>query len=231
MALEAVGSNPIIHPKKSKPQGLDFFIRFNIITRSVHQTGETMLKKVMIKITSRCEELSDSLFERFFGTADSFSEGDFDDIDFALEEALNAVADVDFDDGKEIKEPEDDGIIEIFTEGRLRITPDRFSLSYKETELTGMEGAQTTLSYSKSEPTLVSMLRTGGVNTALIFEPQKRHICSYQTPFMPFELCVRTLSMDNRLESDGEFAIEYVIEIRGATAEKNSLFLKIYDAE
>ena len=189
-----------------------------------------MLKKVMIKITSRCEELDDGLFNRFFGTDDSFRDGDFDETDYALEEALNAVADVELEDSNE-KEPEDDGLIEIYTEGRLRITPDRFSLSYEETELTGMAGAKTTLSYNKSEPTLVTMMRSGGVNTALVFEPQKRHICSYITPFMPFELCVRTLSMDNRLEADGEFSIEYVIEIRGATAEKNTLFLKIYDAE
>ena len=188
-----------------------------------------MLKKIMIKITSRCEELSDDMFERFFG-GDSFSEGDFDDVDFALEAALNAVADVKLDEGEK-KDPDDDGTIEIFTEGRLRTTEDRFSITYKETELTGMEGAQTTLSFSKSEPSLVTLMRSGSVNTALVFEVEKRHLCSYTTPFMPFELCVRTLSMDNRLETDGEFSIEYVIEIRGATAEKNSLFLKIYDFE
>ncbi len=188
-----------------------------------------MLKKIMIRITSRCEELSDDIFERFFG-GDNFSEGDFEDIDYALEAALNAVADVKLDE-KSKETAEDDGIIEIFTEGRLRTTPDRFSITYDETEITGMEGAQTTLGFNKNEPTLVTLMRAGSVNTALVFEQGKRHLCSYKTPFMPFELCVRTLKLDNRLEKDGEFSIDYVIEIRGATAEKNSLFLKIYDAE
>ena len=188
-----------------------------------------MLKKVMIKITSKCEELSDALFERYMGE-DGFSEGDFEEDDYALEAALNAVADVPLEFDKEEPEEEEDDVIEIYTEGRLRTTSDSFSLTYEETELTGMKGAKTVVSYNKSCPSLVSMTRTGNVNTALIFEPHKRHICSYNTPFMPFELCVRTLSMDNRLESDGEFALEYVIEIRGATAERNSLFLKIFDA-
>ena len=189
-----------------------------------------MLKKVMIKITSKCEELGDSLFERYFG-GDSFEDGDFDAVDYALEEALTRVADVDFDFSADGKEPEDDGVIEIYTEGRLRVTPDRVSLSYEETEITGMEGSKTVVSFLKSQPELVTMSRTGAVNTALVFEPKKRHICSYNTPYMPFELCVRTISMDNRLESDGEFSLEYIIEIRGATAEHNILSLKIFDAQ
>ena len=47
---------------------------------------------------------------------------------------------------------------------------------------------------------------------------------------MPFELCVRTVSLYNRIESDGELVLEYVIEIRGATAEHNKLFMKIFEA-
>lgn len=189
-----------------------------------------MLKKVMIKITSRCEELGDSIFERFFNSDDSFEDGDFDDVDYALEAALEAVADISFENSGDELPPEDDGIIEIFTEGRFRDTADRVAISYDETEITGMEGARTTISFNKSNPELVTMTRTGNVNTALVFEPKKRHICTYNTPYMPFELCVRTLSLDNRLENDGEFSIEYIIEIRGATAERNSLFLKIFEA-
>ena len=55
-----------------------------------------MLKKVMIKITSKCEELSDSLFDKIMGDG-NFEDGDFDDVDYALEAALNEVADVEFD--------------------------------------------------------------------------------------------------------------------------------------
>ena len=189
-----------------------------------------MLKKVMIKITSRCEELADSLFERYFGGEENFEDGDFDAIDYALEEALNRVADVEFDFSRDKEKTAEDDLIEIYTEGRLRTTAERVSLTYEETEITGMEGSKTVVSFLKSQPDLVTMSRTGAVNTALVFEPKKRHICSYNTPYMPFELCVRTIAMDNRLESDGEFNLEYIIEIRGATAEHNTLSLKIFEA-
>ena len=188
-----------------------------------------MLKKVMIKISSKCEELAEPLFERFLGE-ENFEDGDFDTIDYALEEALKRIADVEFDFSKDEEKPEDDGIIEIYTEGRLRVTPERVSLTYEETEITGMEGAKTTVSFLKSQPDLVTMSRIGSVNTALVFEPKKRHICSYTTPYMPFEICVRTIAMDNRIENDGELSLEYVIEIRGAAAEHNTLFMKIFDA-
>ena len=188
-----------------------------------------MLKKVMIRITSKCDELSDALFDKIVGEG-NFEDGDFDDVDYALEAALSEIADVPFDFSDEPKEEEDDGTIEIYTEGRLRTTSDQLSITYIESEMTGMEGSKTVISFNKSNPELVSMTRTGQVNTALIFEPHKRHICIYKTPFMPFELCVRTLSMDNRLEKDGEFNIEYIIEVRGATAEHNTLSMKLFDA-
>ena len=93
MALEAVGSNPIIHP----------ILKSNLRVAFFAKKEQKMLKKVMIKITSKCEELADSLFERYFG-GDNFEEGDFEADDYALEEALNAVADVEFDFGNEEKE-------------------------------------------------------------------------------------------------------------------------------
>ena len=185
-----------------------------------------MLKKVMIKITSKCEELSDSLFDRFMGN-DNFEDGDFDDIDYALEAALNEVATVEFEFENE-KEPEGDDLIEVHTEGRLRTTADRYSLSYVESELTGMEGATTTISFNRSNPSLLSMTRTGKVNTALIFEPEKRHICSYNTPFMPFELCIHTLKVKNNLLRTGVIELDYIIEIHGVQTERTIMKINVF---
>lgn len=189
-----------------------------------------MIKKVMIKIISKCEELSDEIFDSCFGDS-NFEEGDFDAIDYALEAALEHVADVKPNFGGEKAAEEDDGEMEICTEGRMRITGDRVSVTYDETEMTGMEGTKTMVGFFKSQPDIVTMTRTGTVKSSFTFEPKKRYICSYETPYMPFEMCIRTLSMDNRLETDGELSLEYVIEIRGATAEHNTLFMKLYDAD
>lgn len=129
-------------------------------------------------------------------------------------------------------EPQDDDegpqSMEMYSDARLRLTDDMFSLSYEESELTGMEGTSSQLSFMRSQPELVTMLRSGSVSTALVFEPNKRHFCTYKTPFMPFEVCVHTLRIDNKLLGDAAtLDLDYIVEIRGAQAERCKLHLEI----
>ena len=129
-------------------------------------------------------------------------------------------------------EPQDDGegpqSMEMYSDARLRLTDDMFSLSYEESELTGMEGTSSQLSFMRSQPELVTMLRSGSVSTALVFEPNKRHFCTYKTPFMPFEVCVHTLKIDNKLLGEAAtLDLDYIVEIRGAQAERCRLHLEI----
>ena len=54
----------------------------------------------------------------------------------------------------------------------------------------------------------------------------------YQTPIMPFEVCVHTLRVDNALAVDGQSVggtldLDYVIEIRGARAERCRMHLEV----
>ena len=63
------------------------------------------------------------------------------------------------------------------------------------------------------------MLRNGTVRTALVFEEGRRHICIYETPFMPFEVTVETDCVQNRIPEDGTLALSYTVEIKGASAE------------
>jgi uncharacterized beta-barrel protein YwiB (DUF1934 family) len=72
------------------------------------------------------------------------------------------------------------------------------------------------------------MIRSGSVSTALVFEPGKRHFCTYKTPYMPFEVCVHTIKVDNRLlDAEGTLDLDYVVEIRGAQAERCRLHLEL----
>ena len=76
---------------------------------------------------------------------------------------------------------------------------------------------------------MVSMIREGVVSTALVFEGGKRHHCVYNTPYMPFEVCVNTLSVENKLEKDGTLFLDYLVEIRGAKAERTKFEMKIIE--
>ncbi|MBQ2718794.1 MAG: DUF1934 domain-containing protein [Clostridia bacterium] len=136
------------------------------------------------------------------------------------------------DDEGELVEPEE---TEMFCYGRLRMTEEEFSLTYDETELTGMEGTQSKVSFQLAQRGLITMLHTGGVSTALVFEEGQRHVCIYQTPIMPFEVCVHTLKVENRLGLDGAVGgaldLDYIVEIRGAQAEHCRMHLEVSEVE
>lgn len=104
---------------------------------------------------------------------------------------------------------------------------ERISISYNESEATGMEGSTTTITFLKSEPTIVSMIREGAVSTTLVFENGKRHHCIYKTPIMPFEICVRTLKVENSLSGVGILSLDYIVELRGAKAERTKFSMQL----
>lgn len=176
-----------------------------------------MLKKVMIHISSYHTEASDRLFDYMFGDNDPAEENA--NKRFPLED--NNDTDVEIDENVPI---------ELSTEGVLFISKNgKVTLSYDETELSGMDGTKTSVVFDKSDEGLITMMRQGSVNTALVFEQGSRHICVYQTPYMPFELCVHTLKVENRLLDGGRLYLDYIIEFRGAQAEHNLFTLTLTD--
>ncbi len=137
-------------------------------------------------------------------------------------------------DEDDIIEIDEEGEIEpermqIKTVGRYVIDGDRCEISYDESDVTGMEGSVTAISFDMSDSGVVTMSRTGSVSTALVFENGKRHHCVYNTPYMPFEVCVKTLSVNNLLGEDGHLELDYIVEIRGAKAERTKFSMKIMD--
>ena len=115
---------------------------------------------------------------------------------------------------------------EMTTEGILRVVDGRIEIEYFETEITGMAGACTCLSFEYKNPGVVSLLRTGVVESALVFEEGVRHVCVYTTPELAFEVCVNTAKVVNNITTNGgELFLNYTIEFRGA--EKESTFIHI----
>lgn len=109
---------------------------------------------------------------------------------------------------------------EFFAVGKLVETDDRLEIVYEESVLTGMEGSVTIIGFAKSAPEIVTMVRQGLVDTALVFEAGKRHISVYQTPFSEFELSVCALSVQNLLLREGIINLDYITELHGARTER-----------
>ena len=128
---------------------------------------------------------------------------------------------------------DDEGLekLELFSEGLLVYSPDgeyaQVSLAYDESDLTGMDGAHSVLTYHTSEPDLLHLIRSGSVTTALTFKPHHRAICVYETPYMPFQVGIHCLVVKNNLLTEGHLVLDYIIEIRGAQAERCRMELEL----
>ena len=132
----------------------------------------------------------------------------------------------DMEEETESSEPSD-----MIVEGRLCTGKNRVELVYEEGELSGMAGSVTSIGFDRDTPHVVSMIRTGSVETALVFEMGKRHFSVYDTPLSSFQVGVHTLLVDNRLLDDGILQLDYLVEIHGAQAEHCRMVVAICPAE
>lgn len=115
------------------------------------------------------------------------------------------------------------GTVETSLIGTAKIINNKYILTYEETEASGMDGVKTELSFAVDSPKEIYLVRSGEVNSSMYFNEGKRHMCVYNTGIMPFEICTYTRSIDNRLIEDGYLEIVYIIEIKGACAQKTVL--------
>ena len=214
---------------------------------------EPIVKNIRISITSERYEVAASLFDSVYGDLAEQVGGNVPPTPMTpAEELLMGIFSDDLSDDYFVK-PADPAVtrakatgtetdaiekIELFTEGIMTVVPDMsfseepsytVSVKYDETELTGMAGATSTVTYRTCDRGLVSMLRTGMVSTAMTFKAHHRAICTYETPYMPFSIGIHALTVDNRLDTEGILKLDYIIEIKGARAERCEMVMKIQE--
>ena len=114
---------------------------------------------------------------------------------------------------------------ELTTDGTMELTEDGMILSYEETELTGMEGTTTTFIISGKR---VTLLRTGAVNSQMIFEEGKQHTSLYETPFGELPIDIQTSSLRHNLaERGGVMDIKYAIAVDHVVTGRNCFKLRV----
>ena len=103
--------------------------------------------------------------------------------------------------------------IELVTEGRLRQEGEAGFL------LTGLDGTTTTFQIDQDK---VTLMRTGEVNSQMVFEEGKRHLSLYETPYGALTVGVNTRRMNLNLDAaGGDIEIDYAIEIDHTVAGEN----------
>lgn len=120
-------------------------------------------------------------------------------------------------------------IIELVTEGVLEDRGDEgITLSYRESEVTGLEGTLTTI---QVEPRRVTLQRVGSVNSQMVFEEGRRHLSMYDTPYGALAVGIHTRKMRSSLDSKGgDVTIYYALEIEHGHAGQNMFHINVRQA-
>ena len=83
--------------------------------------------------------------------------------------------------------------VELVTEGTLiRDGDGEYTISYQESEVTGMEGTLTTFQIERGR---VTLLRIGEFNSQMVFEEGRRHLSMYDTPYGALSVGINTRKM------------------------------------
>lgn len=136
--------------------------------------------------------------------------------------------------GKTVKHKNDEDlhedVIEFITEGKLYTDDGTTYVTYLESELSGIEGCETSLAIGDNK---VRMKRSGeplGISTVIEFEKGKRFEGFYDTPFGAIGMEVLTNNITGLLpdeEGKGSVSIDYSISLRGLTESRNKLDIEI----
>ncbi|MBQ3543362.1 MAG: DUF1934 domain-containing protein [Oscillospiraceae bacterium] len=111
------------------------------------------------------------------------------------------------------QEPE---VIELVTEGTMCMRDGGWEITYQESALTGLEGVQTTF---RVQPQKVMLLRTGRLQSQMVFQQGVAHDSLYQMEFgtLMLRVCANQVFFDITPDG-GVIDLVYEIEIENSAA-------------
>lgn len=198
-----------------------------------------MKKKIIIELTTKRKEMDGEtveILDECFGGIDGgdikIPDEDISDLEYnhAVKRLLEYIFNDEDDDGLDVLYGDIEGgnYTELMCEGELDIKNDgEVIISYNEGSDSGLENTNVKIFFNKNEPTLVSMIREGDMNTMLSFEAGKRHKSIYNTPYMPFDLTVNTIEVENDIMSMGTLYLNYIMEVSGLCRDRITLNIRL----
>ena len=122
----------------------------------------------------------------------------------------------------------DENQMELVTEGKYYRKGDTYYVTYKESEVTGMEGTTTTLKVANGK---VTLMRFGTVNSQMVFERGQKHVSHYDTTFGAFTIGVFASEVDIKMDDHGgEIRVDYHLEIDNSKTGENDFYMQIREA-
>ena len=130
--------------------------------------------------------------------------------------------------GMQTYEGNDPDTVELVTAGRLMKDKAGYTLSYQESEITGLEGTLTTIQVEGEQ---VTLMRMGEFNSQMVFQEGRRHLSMYNTPYGAMSVGVNTRHLLADLsDKGGDIEIDYAIEIDHAIAGRSVFQIKVREA-
>lgn len=124
----------------------------------------------------------------------------------------------------------DTDTLEFITSGTLVSEGDDCSVSYQETEMTGMEGLVTTLYIHGSDKVVIR--RSGSYDSQLILEKGRKNLSHYNTEAGPMLMSVSARNIIASLKDGlGELFVDYTLEINHQVVSQNQLYITIREAD
>lgn len=125
----------------------------------------------------------------------------------------------------DVFEQEPDELVQFSTDGEYICTDGCGVLTYPESELTGMSGTLTTITFTPSSAVLK---RTGTVMSRMVFAPGARNTFLYQTPYGTSTVGLETQRYRSTLgEHGGVLDLLYVVDFDHACANRNQLKITV----
>lgn len=118
--------------------------------------------------------------------------------------------------GEQRYEGQEPEVVELTTEGVMTQTAEGWSISYEETDLTGLQGATTTFTV---KPGHITLTRTGTVQSSMVFQEGIRHESLYQLDVGALMVCVCARRIQTELSMEGGYLdVYYTIQIEQTMA-------------
>ena len=113
--------------------------------------------------------------------------------------------------GRQAYQDQEPDIIELVTEGTMEFRDGGWDICYKESELTGLQGVTTTF---RVEPGTITLSRTGGLKSQMVFRQGVPHDSLYQMEFgaLMITVCAQSIFFDIT-PAGGFIDLVYTIEL------------------
>lgn len=118
--------------------------------------------------------------------------------------------------------------IDVDYSGVMSVAGGRLVIRYDESELTGMPGATTEVSFELKNPDIVVMQRSGTVNTSFCFAKDERIECVQDTGDLSLSFVISTDALENAIgENGGDLKISYGMEVRGSVVQRSLMHFHV----